>query len=74
MALLSMLVIVITVITQGPRVPAEMRGPIKGSLFINDGVFQAVGVISFGLSYCSYRNGRLHSDSLQLLFVITTPS
>lgn len=48
MALISMLVIVVTVITQGPRVPAEMRGPIKGSLLINDGVFQAIGVISFG--------------------------
>jgi hypothetical protein len=43
-----MLVIVVTVITQGPRVPADMRGPIKSSLIINDGVFQAIGVISFG--------------------------
>ena len=45
-----MLVIVITVITQGPRVPEDMRGPIKGSLLINDGVFQAIGVISIGES------------------------
>lgn len=44
-----MLIIVITVITQGPRVPAEMKGPIKGSLIINTGVFQAIGVISFGM-------------------------
>jgi sodium-coupled neutral amino acid transporter 11 len=48
LALFSMLIIVITVITQGPRVPAEMKGPIKGSLIINNGVFQAIGVISFG--------------------------
>lgn len=44
-----MLIIVITVITQGPRVPAEMKGPIRGSLIINNGVFQAIGVISFGM-------------------------
>jgi len=49
MALLSMLIILFTVITQGPRLPSEMRGPIKSSLFINDGVFQAIGVISFGM-------------------------
>ncbi|KAI5212137.1 putative amino acid transporter [Aureobasidium subglaciale] len=48
LALFSMLIIVITVITQGPSVPAEMKGPIKGSLIINNGVFQAIGVISFG--------------------------
>jgi sodium-coupled neutral amino acid transporter 11 len=43
-----MVVIVVTVITQGFRVPAESRGDVRGSLFINDGFFQAVGVISFG--------------------------
>jgi len=43
-----MLVIIITVITQGPTVPADMKGQLKGSLLINDGVFQAIGVISFG--------------------------
>lgn len=48
LALFSMLIIVVTVITQGPRVPAEMKGPIRGSLIINNGVFQAIGVISFG--------------------------
>lgn len=48
-----MLIIVITVITQGPRVPAEMKGPLKGSLIINNGVFQAIGVISFGV-YLSF--------------------
>lgn len=62
MALLSMLVIVVTVITQGPRLPSEMRGPIKGSLIINDGVFQAIGVISFGASI-SLVDIVKHSDS-----------
>lgn len=50
MALLSMIVIIVAVVTQGPRVPAEMRGQIKGSLLINDGALQAIGVISFGSS------------------------
>lgn len=48
LALISMLVIIITVITQGPRVPADLRGNLKGSLLIESGVAQAIGVISFG--------------------------
>lgn len=48
MALISMLIIVVTVISQGWRVPSELRGELRGSLFINSGVFQAIGVISFG--------------------------
>lgn len=48
MALISMLVIIITVITQGVRVPGDLRGQLRGSLFVNDGIFQAIGVISFG--------------------------
>ena len=50
MALLSMLIILITVITQGFRVPNESKGGIRDSLIINGGVFQAIGVISFGMS------------------------
>lgn len=42
-----MTIIIVTVLTQGPRVPADLRGPIKGSILINTGVFQAIGVISF---------------------------
>lgn len=49
LALVSMIVIVVTVITQGFRVPAESRGEIKSHLIINSGFFQAVGVISFGM-------------------------
>lgn len=48
MALISMLIILITVITQGFRIPNESKGEIRGSLVINGGVFQAIGVISFG--------------------------
>lgn len=43
-----MLVIIITIITQGVWVPADLKGHVQGSLFVNDGFFQAIGVISFG--------------------------
>jgi solute carrier family 38 (sodium-coupled neutral amino acid transporter), member 11 len=43
-----MLIIVITVLTQGPLVDNNLRGSLKGLLFVNSGFFQAVGVISFG--------------------------
>jgi solute carrier family 38 (sodium-coupled neutral amino acid transporter), member 11 len=43
-----MVVIVITVIVQGFRVSSDLRGDIKGFIFINSGFFQAIGVISFG--------------------------
>jgi hypothetical protein len=43
-----MLVIIITVITQGPLVPDDLKGDLRGELFVNNGFFQAVGVISFG--------------------------
>ena len=48
MALISMLVIIVTVITQGATVDPELRGNLRGSLGIKDGIFQAIGVISFG--------------------------
>jgi sodium-coupled neutral amino acid transporter 11 len=44
-----MLVIIVTVVTQGAIVDSELRGNLKGLLFVNDGFFQAVGVISFGM-------------------------
>jgi hypothetical protein len=52
MALISMLVIIVTVISQGWRVSSDLRGELEGSLFINSGVFQAIGVISFGKISC----------------------
>ena len=54
-----MVVIVITVIIQGPQVDPDARGEIKDYLFVNGGFFQAVGVISFGKSpYKSYLSSR----------------
>ncbi|KAJ9619564.1 hypothetical protein H2203_008344 [Taxawa tesnikishii (nom. ined.)] len=63
LALISMLVIIVTVITQGPRIPADMRGPIKGSILINSGVFQAIGVISF--AFVCHHNSLLIYGSLR---------
>ena len=48
LALISMLVIIVTVITQGARVDSDLKGQVSGSIFINGGIFQAIGVISFG--------------------------
>lgn len=49
LALVSMTIIVLTVLIQGVMVPSELRGKLDANhLFINDGIFQAVGVISFG--------------------------
>ncbi|EPS35724.1 hypothetical protein H072_10877 [Dactylellina haptotyla CBS 200.50] len=48
LALVSMLVIILTVITQGFFVAKELKGSLTGPLLtINSGVFQAIGVISF---------------------------
>lgn len=44
-----MLIIIVTVATQGAAVDSEHRGNLKGLLFVNSGFFQAVGVISFGM-------------------------
>lgn len=49
-ALVSMLVIVVAVIFEGSRASSDLRGDISGSLFVNTGFIQAVGVISFGRS------------------------
>lgn len=58
-----MLIIILTVVTQGPMQPADMRGQLKGSLIINDGVFQAIGVISF--AFVCHHNSLLIYGSLQ---------
>ena len=45
-----MVIIVVTVITQGALVPSEDRGSFTTPLLtINGGIFQAIGVISFGM-------------------------
>ncbi|KAI1460871.1 hypothetical protein F4805DRAFT_465342 [Annulohypoxylon moriforme] len=48
LALISMMIILITVVVQSVLTPAERRGSFSTPLLtINDGIFQAVGVISF---------------------------
>ncbi|KGO68479.1 Amino acid transporter, transmembrane [Penicillium italicum] len=63
LALVSMVVIVVTVITQGFRVPPESRGEIKSHLIFNTGFFQAVGVISF--AFVCHHNSLLIYGSLK---------
>jgi len=46
-----MAVIVVTVMVQGPLMPKELKGEFNRKILtINDGIFQAIGVISFGMS------------------------
>jgi solute carrier family 38 (sodium-coupled neutral amino acid transporter), member 11 len=66
-----MLVILITVLSQGPLVDSDLRGSLKGLLFVNSGFFQAVGVISFGLSSFTKPGALL---TIQLSYAITTAS
>src|ERR1700712_4267878 len=58
-----MIIIIVTVVTQGPLQPADQRGQLKGSLIINDGVFQAIGVISF--AFVCHHNSLLIYGSLK---------
>lgn len=49
LALSAIFVIIITVLIEGPKTAAEIRGaPIDPLDLINNEVFQAIGVISFG--------------------------
>ncbi|KAF2490838.1 hypothetical protein BU16DRAFT_469721 [Lophium mytilinum] len=63
LALVSMLVIIVTVITQGFRVPAELRGELKGGILIHSGIFEAIGVISF--AFVCHHNSLLIYGSLK---------
>ncbi|QIW97458.1 hypothetical protein AMS68_002976 [Peltaster fructicola] len=63
LALISMIVIIIAVVTQGPLAPADRRGKLSGSILINDGVFQAIGVISF--AFVCHHNSLLIYGSLK---------
>lgn len=58
-----MIVIIITVVTQSFRVPAESKGQLRGSLIINDGIFEAIGVISF--AFVCHHNSLLIYGSLR---------
>ncbi|KAK0704950.1 transmembrane amino acid transporter [Lasiosphaeris hirsuta] len=65
LALISMGVIVVTVIVQGILAPAESRGSLNtwNLLVINDGIFQAIGVISF--AFVCHHNSLLIYGSLE---------
>jgi solute carrier family 38 (sodium-coupled neutral amino acid transporter), member 11 len=58
-----MIVIIVTVITQGFRVPAELRGELRGSIVIHSGIFEAIGVISF--AFVCHHNSLLIYGSLR---------
>lgn len=63
-ALASMIIIVIAVVTQGFWVPAEDRGSFSLPLLtINNGFFQAIGVISF--AFVCHHNSLLIYGSLK---------
>ncbi|PNS19538.1 tRNA modification GTPase GTPBP3, mitochondrial [Sphaceloma murrayae] len=74
LALISMMVIIFTVITQGPSVPASMKGPIRGSILIHSGIFQAIGVISFAF-VCHHNSlliyGSLHKPTMDRFARVT---
>lgn len=48
LALISMVIIVFTVVSEGPNVPEEYRGSKVRIVPSGFGIFQAIGVISFG--------------------------
>lgn len=48
LALVSMVIIVFTVVSEGPNVPEEYRGTKVRLIPSGFGIFQAIGVISFG--------------------------
>ncbi|KIK67413.1 hypothetical protein GYMLUDRAFT_870306 [Collybiopsis luxurians FD-317 M1] len=64
LALVSMLIIVVSVIVEGPHVPAKMKGdPSSRFSFVNPGIFQAIGVISF--AFVCHHNSLLIYGSLK---------
>ncbi|THV05032.1 AAAP amino acid permease [Dendrothele bispora CBS 962.96] len=64
LALLGMLIIVGSVLVEGPHVPPELKGdPSKRYSVIGSGVFQAIGVISF--AFVCHHNSLLIYGSLR---------
>ncbi|TID13827.1 amino acid transporter [Venturia nashicola] len=63
LALISMLIIIVTVVTQVFFVPLELRGQLRGSLIINKGITEAIGVISF--AFVCHHNSLLIYGSLR---------
>lgn len=63
-ALVGMLIIVFSVIFEGPHVPPELKGdPAKRFSLIDSGIFQAIGVISF--AFVCHHNTLLIYGSLR---------
>jgi solute carrier family 38 (sodium-coupled neutral amino acid transporter), member 11 len=62
-ALVSMAIIILTVVTQGFRVPAESRGELRGGIIIHAGLFEAIGIISF--AFVCHHNSLLIYGSLR---------
>ncbi|KAF2117900.1 transmembrane amino acid transporter protein-domain-containing protein [Lophiotrema nucula] len=63
LALVSMSIIIVTVVTQAFRVPAESRGQLRGGILIHSGIFEAIGVISF--AFVCHHNSLLIYGSLR---------
>jgi len=64
LALISMMVILTTVVTQGFTVPEDSRGEFSTPLWtLNSGIFQAIGVISF--AFVCHHNSLLIYGSLE---------
>ncbi|CAN9440362.1 unnamed protein product [Alternaria alternata] len=63
LALVSMTIIIVTVVTQAFRVPAESKGQLRGSLIIRSGIFEAIGVIAF--AFVCHHNSLLIYGSLR---------
>lgn len=63
LALVSMIVIILTVVTQSFRVPPESKGKLRGSIIVHSGVFEAIGVIAF--AFVCHHNSLLIYGSLR---------
>lgn len=64
LALVGMLIIVISVLVEGPHVPPELKGdPSLRFSFVRPGIFQAIGVISF--AFVCHHNSLLIYGSLR---------
>ncbi|CAG8493587.1 796_t:CDS:2 [Dentiscutata erythropus] len=63
LALISMVIIVVSVVIEGPQVDQSLRGSENGKwAFIHDEVFQSIGVISF--AFVCHHNSLLIFDAL----------
>lgn len=85
LALVGMVIIVIAVLLEGPHVPPELKGDQVGKFsFIEPGIFQAIGVISFAFgtyalffffsSMKIYTGSVCHHNSLLIYGSLRTPT